>query len=65
MDRVGIKPEEIKITFNHWCLVAVNCSASCQAGFGCSVLSCATTLLSKGVTAFHWGLVGKLFRDLP
>lgn len=65
MHGVGMKPRESKITFICWHLLTVNCSANCWAGFRCSVLSCAKAMLSKGVTAFHWGPVGKLFSNLP
>lgn len=59
MRGVGMKPRKSKITFNCWCLLAVNCSANCQAGSGRSVVSCAKAVLTRGVTAFHWGPGGK------
>ena len=60
----GVKPRKSQIRFTCWRLLAVNCSANCQAGFECCVLSCAKNVSTKGMTAFHWGPVGKLFRDL-
>lgn len=65
MHGVGMKPRKSKITSNSWRLLAVNCSANCWAAFGCSVPSSAKTVLTTGVTAFHWGPVEKLFKNLP
>lgn len=65
MHGVQMKSRKSKILLKCWCPLTVNCSTNCWTRFEHSVLSCAKSVLTKGVTAFHWESVEKLIQTLP
>lgn len=62
MHGVQMKSRKSKIPLKCWCPLTVNCSTNCWTRFEHSVLSCAKSVLTKGVAAFHWESVEKLIQ---
>lgn len=65
MHGLEMKYRKGKIPLKCWCFLTVNCSTTnCWIRFKHSMLSCAKTVLTKGVTPFHWGSVEKLIQTM-